>query len=279
MNFDYLSTTVDWSHPDIVSAYDELSLWSAAFGQMLLHHVPMRREMKVLDIGYGTGFPLLELAERLGETSRVYGVDPWETARQRALVKAEKWQVPNAEILPGDASMLPFSANMFDLIVSNLGINNFSNPLQVMQECARVARPNAHLAITTNLQGHMHEFYTIFSETLLETGRAALLPALSEHIAHRATISGVEILFQSAGFRLVKTVEETSFIRFVDGSALLRHHFIRLGFLDAWKAILPRQDWEIVFAHLEENLNRLAEEKGEITLTIPMVYMEGEING
>jgi arsenite methyltransferase len=67
--------------------------------------------------------------------------------------------------------------------------------------------------------------------------------------------------------------------RFADGSALLRHHFIRLGFLDAWKAILPRADWEMFFSRLETNLNSLAADKGDISLTIPMAYVEGEING
>jgi hypothetical protein len=37
--------------PELVSAYDELSLWSAPFGQLLLRHVPLRRKMRVLDGG------------------------------------------------------------------------------------------------------------------------------------------------------------------------------------------------------------------------------------
>jgi hypothetical protein len=64
-------------------------------------------------------------------------------------------------------------------------------------------------------------------------------------------------------------------IRFVSGSALLRHHFIRQGFLDGWKSVVPESDLPRVFNRLEEKLNQLAEEQGEIRLTIPVAYIEG----
>ncbi len=59
---EYLRQTYDWTDPDLVSIYDELALWSAMFGSVLLRHVELRPRMKVLDVGCGTGFPLLELA-------------------------------------------------------------------------------------------------------------------------------------------------------------------------------------------------------------------------
>ena len=65
------------NNPEVVSALDELSLWSAPFGLKLLDSVLYKKNMNVLDIGFGTGFPLTELAMRLGKTSRIYGVDPW----------------------------------------------------------------------------------------------------------------------------------------------------------------------------------------------------------
>ncbi|TAL34748.1 MAG: hypothetical protein EPN93_11480 [Spirochaetes bacterium] len=52
--------------PCLVSALDEMSLWSAPFGMALLDEIPYRAGMSVLDLGSGTGFPLIEIAERLG---------------------------------------------------------------------------------------------------------------------------------------------------------------------------------------------------------------------
>jgi precorrin-6B methylase 2 len=68
---DYPSFEADLSRPEAVSAYDELPLWSAMFGLLMLRHLELRRDMRVPDVGCGTGFPLLELAQRLGPTCHV----------------------------------------------------------------------------------------------------------------------------------------------------------------------------------------------------------------
>lgn len=36
---------------------------------------------------------------------------------------------------------MPFMSDTFDLIVSNLGINNFADPEACFRECARVLKP------------------------------------------------------------------------------------------------------------------------------------------
>lgn len=69
-----LLTAIDLNAATVVDAYDELPLWSALFGALLLRHVPLRPARVALDIGCGTGFPLLELALRLGPTAHVYAI-------------------------------------------------------------------------------------------------------------------------------------------------------------------------------------------------------------
>src|SRR4029434_6152941 len=113
---------------------------------------------------------------------------------------------------------IPFPASCFDLIVSNLGLNNFADPAPVLAECRRVARPGARIALATNLQGTMAEFYAIF-RTVLDAAAAA---ALDVHVAHRATIPGTLVLLQQAGFELLRSDEESMAIRFANGIAFLR---------------------------------------------------------
>lgn len=273
---DYLHFAIDLNTSETVTVYDELPLWSATFGLLLLKYIPLQQGMTVLDVGCGTGFPLLELAQRLGATSMVYGIDPWESAIKRANLKARLWNVRNIDIRQGDAADMPFPNSLFDLIVANLGINNFSNPTTVLTECWRVSKPSARVALTTNLQGHLQEFYNVFESTLLDYGNEQAVQALKLHIEQRATITGIATLFEQTGFRLSKVHEESSTLRFVDGSTLLRHYFIKLGFLDGWKSVVDAEQQAAVFARLEAKLNDLARAHGELTLTIPMVYIEGE---
>jgi 2-polyprenyl-3-methyl-5-hydroxy-6-metoxy-1,4-benzoquinol methylase len=51
---------IDYKAPEFGDLYDELPLWSARFGLMLLEHVPLRPGMTILDVGAGTGFMTIE---------------------------------------------------------------------------------------------------------------------------------------------------------------------------------------------------------------------------
>lgn len=269
----FLDFDADFSAPNIVDAYDELPLWSSMFGLLLLEHVPLAGVRAALDVGCGTGFPLIELAERLGGLCEVHGIDPWSAALRRAEEKIRNRCLRNVTIHEGSAAAMPFQSDTFDLIVSNLGINNFEDRAAVVRECRRVAREDATLALTTNLQGHMREFYDVFEEVLDDAGDQQALDRLSAHVAHRADVPEVRDLLESGGFSVRRVVERFEVMRFASGTALFNHHFIKLGFLDAWKAIVPDAGRE-VFARLRTALDEHARREGELRLTIPMAYIE-----
>jgi ubiquinone/menaquinone biosynthesis C-methylase UbiE len=273
---EYLQNNFDMDDRDFVSTIDELTLWSAPFGLMLLEHVKLSQGIKVLDVGCGLGFPALELAQRLGQSSIVYGIDPWRSALDRAKQKMQNYNIKNVRLIEGDASTTEFEDNYFDLIVSNLGINNFEEPKKVLQECFRILKPNGQIVLTTNFKGHMREFYDIFQKTLDELKMNQCLDALQSNINHRLELEIVVSLLEESGFRIGRTLTDSFNMRFLDGSALLRHYFIRLGFLDGWKNVIPETQLITFFERLEDNLNKYAEENRELRLTIPLGYIEGK---
>jgi ubiquinone/menaquinone biosynthesis C-methylase UbiE len=266
----FLAFEADFSSPATLRAYDEAPLWSAMFGLLLLDELPLANVRTALDVGCGAGFPLIELAERLGSAATVHGIDPWTAGLARAREKIAARKTPNAIVHEGSAAAMPFDDASFDLIVSNLGINNFDDRTTVIRECRRVARPGATLALTTNLQGHMHELYAAFEGVLQRRGDAAAIERLREHVAHRATIASVESLLTDGGFAVTRVVERRGSMRFAGGSALFNHHFIKLGFLEAWKNVVADDEREPVFRQLIARLDA----QGELALTIPMAYVE-----
>jgi arsenite methyltransferase len=271
---EYLNRKFDWTNPDLVAAYDELSLWSAMAGLLLLEHVPLRPNIVVLDVGCGTGFPMLELAARLGDGSLVTGLDPWKTALDRSMFKARVHEIKNVQVHIGEASAMPWKAATFDLIVSNLGINNFADRSAAFKECSRLAKPGAVIALTTNLQGHMSEFYEIYKSTLLEMNLADSLARLESHIRHRATIDETNALLKDAGFTPTRSMTQTHVMRFANGTAFLRHGFIVSAFMKAWREIIEKPHETAVFDRLEVNLNRAASDAGELRMTVPFAYIE-----
>jgi ubiquinone/menaquinone biosynthesis C-methylase UbiE len=259
---------MDFDSPEVVDTYDEAPLWSAMFGLLLLEHVPLAGVRTALDVGCGTGFPLIELADRLGPGAEVHGIDPWKPALQRARLKIRNRQTTNVTVHEGSANAMPFADASFDIIVSNLGINNFDDRSGAMRECRRVARPGATIALTTNLQGHMREFYDAFAKVIDKRDAERL----REHIEHRATVESVRALLEESSFRVTRVVEREGVMRFANGTALFNHYFIRLGFLDGWRSVVSENEDE-VFARVREQI------KGELRLTIPMAYIEAKAEG
>ncbi|MBN2470486.1 MAG: hypothetical protein JXN59_07165, partial [Anaerolineae bacterium] len=141
---------------------------------------------------------------------------------------------------------------------------------------ARVLRPGGRMVITTNLRGHMAAFYDTYARTLREMARGDLLARLEAHVNHRLTAADVQALMAAAGLAVVRTDEQTAVMRFLDGTALLSHAFVRSAFAEAWVEFLPPEDVAPVLARLEANLNALAARAGELALTIPMAYFEAE---
>jgi ubiquinone/menaquinone biosynthesis C-methylase UbiE len=273
---DYLEHRNDLSDPDFVTVFDELSFWSSRFGHLLVQHVPLGPKRRILDLACGLGFPLFELAHVSGPSCRLVGVDVWERGLARAAWKRAVYGLANVALAQADGAALPFAPATFDLIVSNLGINNFARPAAILAECYRVARPQARLVLTTNVVGHMREFYEVFRATLIAQGKAAYLDALRANENHRGTRDSISALIEGAGFRVGKVIEDQFTMRFVDGSALLRHRLVKVGFLDGWRGVLPPEEAVPVFAAVEAQLNARAAEAGELRMTVPMLYIEGE---
>lgn len=270
---------VDFDAPGFGALYDELPLWSAPFGLRMLEQVRLGPELTLLDVGSGTGFLALELAQRCGPRSTVHAVDPWAAAAERLRWKLAQLGLANVLVHECDACALPLPDASVDVVVSNLGLHNFADPDAVLRECMRVARPDATFHVTTNLAGHMQEFYDVYRATLGELGHVAAVATLDEHVAHRGTVASISALLASGGLQVGPVIEESFRMRFANGSALLRHWFIRMGFLPAWTALVPPGEAPATLARLEANLNAAAAARGELALTIPMAYLEARKHG
>ncbi len=262
----------DSENPETVSLLDDTSIWSAPFGQVLLDTVKLTRDCTALDIGCGLGYPLIELAMRLGSTANVYGIDPWSAAVERARWKVKLLGLKNIEIIEGVAENLPFPEEIFDLIVSNNGLNNVRDFTQVLIECRRVAKTNCQLVFTMNTEETMSEFYDILREVLLEYQLADLIELVKHHIHEkRRPVPEVDRLLEKNGFRIRQKTMKKFYLRYVDGTTMLNHFFIRLAFLESWKQILPETLRTELFRELEHRLNHAAERQGEFRLTIPYI--------
>jgi ubiquinone/menaquinone biosynthesis C-methylase UbiE len=271
----FLDRPAGWAPEWLADVYDETSLWSARFGALLFDHLQIVRGVRALDVGCATGFPLFELAQLHGATSHFTGIDIWGEALERARLRLDRLGLTTVDFVEADVASMPFPSEYFDLIVSNLGLNNFSDMPGALRECRRVARTGARLVLTTNLQGHFDEAYRLLNVILEQNdGAGDARAALRANEEHRLTRAKIERLLADAGFSPARAFEQSFRMRFADGAAMLHHALVK-WFLDGWRQAVGPERERQVFTALEAQLNTIADRDSGIEMTVPMLYIEG----
>lgn len=101
---------------------------------------------RVLDVGCGTGNVAIT-ASRSG--AAVTGLDMTPKMLEQARRNAETAAVEGIDWQEGNATDLPFEANRFDVVLSNLGHMYADPPKRAGQELLRVSRPDGVVAFTS----------------------------------------------------------------------------------------------------------------------------------
>ncbi|MBF0576583.1 class I SAM-dependent methyltransferase [Dysgonomonas sp. GY617] len=274
MNED-LVTTYDFNSNELVELLDELPFWAAPFGIKLLENIKIKKHSTILDIGFGAGFPLTELAMRFGNTSKVYGIDPWEAAIKRTEKKIAFYGIKNVEIIRGVAENIPLNDHSVDLITSNNGLNNVSDLDKSLSECSRIMKSGGQFIQTMNINRTMIEFYDIMEIVLNKLNMKPQIKTMREQIyTMRKPVDEITQLIEKHGFSINRIIEDKFSYTFADGTTMLQYYFIRLAFLDSWKSIIPKDKQAEVFGAIEELINREAERKGYFELTVPFVVID-----
>lgn len=264
--------TFDAGDDAAVSALDELPFWSAPFGLRLLDEVRLRPGSCALDLGFGTGFPLLELAMRLGPSSAVHGLDPWPAAHRRTRFKLRQAALGNVTLHEGVAEEMPFADRSFDLVVSNNGYNNVKDRPRAFRETARVCRSGAQVVFTMNLDRSFHELHDVLRNLLQREGLTSSVADLDAFIAgRRPPLDGVLRAVVEAGFRVETVVPEAFAYRFADSAALFAHVFFRRFQLPHLRELVPPDRRLGVFDELSRRLEARARRAGELRLSVPFV--------
>jgi ubiquinone/menaquinone biosynthesis C-methylase UbiE len=252
---------------------DELPIWSAPFGLKLLDYIIYKPNITAIDIGFGSGFPLIEIAMRLGNGSIVYGIDPWKEAIEIVKDKIKYYGISNINIMEGSVESIPLENNSVNLITSNNCINNVGDINKALMECSRILKRNGQFIQTMNLEKSMFEFYNIMENTLLELNLKTEIDLMYKHIEEKRP-SIDKILKSMKDAYIIKDIEYDQFnYKFTNGTAMLNHYFVKMAFMGSWKEIVPKDKVEDIFEIVETKLNEQSKTFGEIKLSIPFVLI------
>jgi demethylmenaquinone methyltransferase/2-methoxy-6-polyprenyl-1,4-benzoquinol methylase len=103
-----------------------------------------------LEVGFGTGHGLKQIAERVGRTGKAYGVDI-SSGMCKITEKRLKEAGLTAELYCGAATHLPYEDNKFDAVFSSFTLELFDTPEipVVLGEIRRVMKPNGRICFVS----------------------------------------------------------------------------------------------------------------------------------
>ena len=135
----------------ISSVYDLLSDRSEGpVRQAGLEMLDAQKGERVLEIGFGTGHSLVALADAVGPTGKVHGLD----LSDRMLALAEenlrrKGFLGRTELVCGDAAKLPYPADSLGGVFMSFTLELFDTTEipKILNECKRVLQPGGRIVV------------------------------------------------------------------------------------------------------------------------------------
>jgi ubiquinone/menaquinone biosynthesis C-methylase UbiE len=234
-----------------------LPIWSHPFGRMLLRGIKLPTKAMVLDVGCATGYPSLEILQRMDPQGRIIAIDSMgpllDIAREKAGELASKRIFFRTESL---TAKLAFADEVYDLVVSNIGVPRIDNPRKAIQEFARVTKDRGQIIITLPIAGTYYEFFDIYREVLIKNDQHDILERLEYHISLLPEPDEVVCWFEDAQLSQL-TVEVNEFmLLFKSSREFFFSPVMEFGPLGAWKEVAGKgKMMQEIFWHIKEAID------------------------
>jgi demethylmenaquinone methyltransferase/2-methoxy-6-polyprenyl-1,4-benzoquinol methylase len=141
------------SYDKISRFYDYFAgVFEKKYRNMALERLNIERGEIVLEIGFGTGHCLKQMAESVGENGKVYGIDissgMLEVSKKRL---EETGLLDRVELYCGDVLKMPCEDNKFDAVFMSFTLELFDTPEipKVLNEIKRVLKPKGRLGVVS----------------------------------------------------------------------------------------------------------------------------------
>jgi len=132
------------SGPKWVRLQEDLDRLLDSLGREAMDRLDGLAGGRAMDIGCGCGATTLALAERVGATGSVLGVDVSGPMLARARERARG--LPNVQFLQADAQTHRFEPPAADAVFSRFGVMFFADPTAAFANVRRAVRPGAALS-------------------------------------------------------------------------------------------------------------------------------------
>jgi SAM-dependent methyltransferase len=229
--------------------------WSTPFAEALLHHLALVPGLTILDIACGHGIPAFYLAEQVGPSGQVLGIDLSEhqIARARAI---QGPQLPWLRFECLDMRALPSSVPSFDRITGNLSVMFFRpNRFDTVRGLVEHLKPGGQLILTFPSLGTFDALWRRIDQEMAARGLKAEQSRLAAYVAERPSAKDGRGWLEALWLERVEVTEWPLEIATGPGPSFLFHPLLRGGFLDdAYECFEDQRLAEEVMKAVSEDL-------------------------
>ncbi len=184
---------------EINNRYSELaeSECCLSCGGAINYAEPQKGEVCV-DLGSGRGTDVLRMAESVGETGFVYGIDISDGMLEKARKNAEKFNIRNVRFVKSELEKLELPDKTADLVISNCTLNHAEDKQAVWDEIYRILKKGGRFVVS--------DIYATIP--IAEEYRTDPI-AIAECWAGAVTRNEYMQQLENAGFASVEIIEES----------------------------------------------------------------------
>lgn len=218
--------------------YDAVGVeWFGPIAAGLVAELAAQPGERVLDVGCGRGAALLRLAQAVGPSGRVLGIDL--APRMVAATAADVQEMPYVEVRVADASAPGLAASSYDVVASCLVLFFLPHPAAALRAWLELLVPGGRLGVATF--GPQDEAWVAIDELFTPYLPPGMLDARrSGRRGPFASDEGMQALLDAAGYVDVRNTHLTIQARFVDAEQW--HDFSwSHGQRAMWEAVPPGQ--------------------------------------
>lgn len=206
--------------------------WSTPFAELLLHHLDLFPGAEVLDIASGHGIPAFHLAEQVGPTGTVLGID-WSEPQVASARAIQGMHLPWLRFECRDLRALPRELPAFDRITGNLSVMFFRpHRAEVVNGLVSHLKPGGQLVLTFPSLGTFDRLWRRIDREMTVRGLSMERQRLAAYVAERPSAEDGRRWLDAVGLERIAVAEWPLEVPTGPGPAFLQHPLLRGGFLD-----------------------------------------------
>ncbi len=206
--------------------------WSTPFAEVLLEQLDLHPGLTILDIASGHGIPAFYLAEQVGHTGTVVGIDASrsQVASARAIQRSE---LPWLRFDCLDMRALPASFPTFQRLTGNLSVM-FLRPNRFEAMCGLIDHlaPGGQVVMTFPSLGTFDSIWNRIDREMSRHGLITERERLAAHVTERPSAAEARGWLERLNMERITVVERPLEVASGPGPRFLQHPLLRGGFLD-----------------------------------------------